>query len=428
MFRFSRRTERRITSVAALSRDVTYSVTDAGDARSPISGLGYNERVPKRICTSRAEWRLQPGKPDAPISAHYRLDCDYGTGVITCWEEGGSEPIYVCESHAKQLARPRKQVTDIRIITPQPDHTDTLLESLEPTRIEEAAAPALQVSDPPNVSARPEISAPPEAAPENAPCPSTDGVAAVRQDEPDVTPKTAEDQMPIQEIAALRPEPTPPPEPPRTVSSAKPARPADPPARSPARDLAFGNPAKAIVDESIWNLPPGNHQAYKAARQQGKSAAEAAEAAGGQLAMVHRKINEYAAKVENILSESKTTISAGETIDKPLEQAVLEVIGNAAMSDAEKDAAVQQLGTLQEWAKHGLQGNITPMQANQILLAIGGRLNWGAAADVPEQFKPVYRGLFANLKAAIRVAVPEAQNLHNRLTNLYAAKSDLEIR
>lgn len=208
----------------------------------------------------------------------------------------------------------------------------------------------------------------------------------------------------------------------------KPARATESPVRAPARDLTYGNPAKAMVDEAIWNLATGSHQAYKAAREQGKSPAEAAEAAGGQLAMVHRKIGDYGLKLENILSESKAAISVGESIDKPLEQAVLEIIGNGAMSDSEKDAAVEQLGVIQEWVKHGLQGTITAVEANRILLAIGDRVNWGGAADAPEQFKAVYRTLYGNLKTAIRGAVPEAQNLQDRLTNLYAAKSDLEVR
>jgi hypothetical protein len=183
-----------------------------------------------------------------------------------------------------------------------------------------------------------------------------------------------------------------------------------------------------MVDEAIWNLAVGNYQAYKTALQQGKSATEAAEAAGGQLAMVHRKIGDYTLKLENLLSESRATINAGEAIDTPLEHAVLEIIGNGAMSDFEKDAAIQQLGTLQQWVKQGLEGNATPLRANRVMLAIGDRLNWGGTAGVSEEFKAVYRALYANLKTAIRTAVPEAQNLHDRLINLYAAKSDLEVR
>ena len=122
-----------------------------------------------------------------------------------------------------------------------------------------------------------------------------------------------------------------------------------------------------MVDEAIWNLASGNYRAYKAALEQGKSVAEAAGSAGGQLAMVHRKIGDYTLKMENLLAESKATISVGECIDKPLEQAVLDIIGNGAMSDSDKDAAVQQLGVIQEWVKHGLQGNITaaPSESNR---------------------------------------------------------------
>ena len=181
-----------------------------------------------------------------------------------------------------------------------------------------------------------------------------------------------------------------------------------------------------MVDEAIWNLAKGDYQAYRTALQQGKSAREAAQAAGGQLAVIHQKISEYTSRVAALLSESTATINVAETIDKPLDQAVLEIISNGAMRDSEKDLAIQQLGALQEWLKHGLKGDLTPLQANQILLAIGERLNWGGSTDVSEKFKSVYRALYGSLKTAIRTAVPEAQNLHDRLTNLYAAKSDLE--
>jgi len=181
-----------------------------------------------------------------------------------------------------------------------------------------------------------------------------------------------------------------------------------------------------MVDEAIWNLATGDYQAYRAALQQGKSASEAAQAAGGQLEVVHRKISEYTLKLEAVLSETKATINVTEAIDKPLEQAVLEIIGNDVMSDLEKDSAVQQLGELQEWVKQGQKGEISLLQAQRILLAIGERLNWGGTNEVLAEFRPVYRTLFGSLKTAVQTAVPEAQNLHDRLANLYAAKSELE--
>ena len=273
---------------------------------------------------------------------NYRLDCDYGTAVITSWEDGGSEPIYVCESHAKQLGRSREHCSDVRIITDQLDRSDNSIISEDRTQIREVAC------------AEPKDYASSEAA-----CGVADAYVALAVKET--------------------------------------------PASLPVRELTYGNSAKAIVDEAIWNL-----------------------AAGGQLAVVRRKISDYTLKLEAVLSESEAIISAREAIDKPLEEAMLEVISNGAMSDLEKDAAIQQLGALQEWIKHGLQGDITPLQANRIILAIGDRLDWGRTAEVSEEFKPVYRALFGSLKTAICTAVPGALNLHDRITNLYAAKSDLE--
>ena len=390
--------------------------------------------MPKRYCTSRAEWRLQPGKPAEPLSPHYRLDCDFGTGVITCWEEGGSEPIYVCESHAKQLGRPRQRVTDIRIIASPADGSARANIEDQPELQEVAAAS-------PHASVSLEAArALPDAQTEFAadrpgtqeiadPTPSPAAPPELPLSQPDVIAEAAVERTEIPQIAAPTPKlPAPADAPARVPPDVKAARAAESSARPAARDLTYGDPAKAMVDEAIWNLATGNRKAYKAALQEGKSVAEAAEAAGGQLAMVHRKIGDYRMKLDNLFSESKGTINLADSIDKPLDQAVLEVIGNGAMADSEKDAAVQQLGVIQEWAKHGLQGNITPLQANQILVAIGDRVNWGGAAGAPEEFRAVYRALYGNLKAAIRAAVPEAQNLHDRLINLYAAKSDLEIR
>src|SRR5262249_48010808 len=126
--------------------------------------------------------------------------------------------------------------------------------------------------------------------------------------------------------------------------------------------------------------------------------------------------------------KSQTTINVEEFIDKPLEQTVLDIINDRAMNDSEKDDAIQQLGALEEWVKHGLHGEITSLQASRITLAIGDRLDWGGNSGISENVKPIYRALYSKLKTAICKADPEAQNLHDRLTNLYAAKSEMEGR
>lgn len=39
------------------------------------------------------------------LSAHYHLGCDHGTSVMFSWEKGGVAPIYLCDSHAVQIAK-----------------------------------------------------------------------------------------------------------------------------------------------------------------------------------------------------------------------------------------------------------------------------------------------------------------------------------
>jgi hypothetical protein len=198
------------------------------------------------------------------------------------------------------------------------------------------------------------------------------------------------------------------------------------PHRRPVRDLTYGDSAKALVDETIWNMPTGDYEMYRTALRQGRPALEAAQSAGGQFAIVHRKIGEYTLKVEAVLSQSKATISVRDVIDKPFEQAVLEIISNVAISEAEKDAAIDHLGAFQEEINRGLDREITPLQAHRISRAIGDRANWGARVCLSEELKPAFRAVYNSVRNAIRVAVPESHDLDERLANLFAAKSDLE--
>ena len=365
--------------------------------------------MPKRNCIHRAGWKLQTGKPAEALSANYRLDCDFGTAVVACWEKGGSEPIYVCESHAKQLGPSREHGPEARILTADSEQTDKPVKPEERSRIPEVAATK------PNGSALPEPVHSPEARILTAESEQTE--KPIKREERRRTPEITvakENNAPVPEAAQSAVEPK--------VGRVT----TDTSARSRTRDLTFGNPAKAMVDEAIWNLAAGDYEVYRTALQQGKSAREAAQAAGGQLAVMHQKIGDYTLKLEAVLSEAKATINVGESLDKPLEQATLEIIGNEALSDSEKDAVVQQLGAIQEWVKQGLQEEMTAIQANQIILRIGERLSWGGSTEVPEELKAVYRTLNGNLKTGICAAVPKAQNIQERLINLYAAKSEVD--
>jgi hypothetical protein len=198
--------------------------------------------------------------------------------------------------------------------------------------------------------------------------------------------------------------------------------------RGSVRDLTYGNPAKALVDETIWNIATGDYEVYRTALRQGRTPMEAAQAAGGQLAVVHRKIHEYGVKTEALLSASKATIDADEVIRSVLERETNKIIIDNAMSDAEKDAAVGRLGGFQEWINRGLKREMTPLQAHRIAIAIADRANWGAACrSLSDDLPPVCRVVYSSIRDAIRAAVPDVRDPDERLANLYAAKSDLEL-
>jgi hypothetical protein len=306
---------------------------------------------------------LQPGKPAERLSAHYQLDCDYGTALITIYRESdGNEPVYLCEAHVAEVARSGEDRSNARM----------------------AGTEQIRPADPPK--------------PRVAPAKSDPG-------------NSIKPAVPSPEASLSR-------------SAAKTTRSAEPVVRGAARDITYGNCAKALVDEAIWNLPTGDCDAYSAALQQGKSILEAAQAAGGQLAIVHRKIAEYTAKLEVLLSQSAAKINVRNIIDKPLEQATLDIIANTGMADAEKDRAIDQLGAFQEWIHRGINEEISPLEAHRIAFAVAERVNWGATTDVPDTLLPAHRAVYISVRDAVRTAVPDA--LAERLSNLYAAKSDLE--
>jgi hypothetical protein len=345
--------------------------------------------VLKRPCTCRASWRLLRGKAAQPLSAHYQLDCDYGTALVAGYLEGeGDNPIYLCESHATAMAQSngnRDSVAGVRAIDAQSSDSNS-----PPTKEDQVVTREF--------SAKPAVAASvPLPAPVGAPAPAFAPAPAAAPAEAVVKPAA-------KSVGRKRTKPG---------------------SRSPARDLVFGDSTKALVDETIWNIATGDYEAYRTGLQDWKTTAEAAEAAGGQVAIVHRKINEYTLKLETLLSESQATIRVSEIVDVPLERAMLEIIGSETMGDAAKDAAVDHLGAFQEWIKRGLGRDITPLQAHQLARAIGDRANWGAASSLPEEVKPAYRAVYTCLRKAMRATVPDAQELEERLTNLLSAKTEL---
>lgn len=141
-------------------------------------------------------------------------------------------------------------------------------------------------------------------------------------------------------------------------------------------------------------------------------------------ATIDRLISDLATQLENIFSQAEAAISVADTIDSPLEQATLEVIANHAISETQKDAAVQQLGALQESLKQDLGPEITPLQAHQIKQSVGNCLS--GDGSVVEEAKPGYRAVFDSLTSAIHTAAPKAEHLEERLANLLKMKEELK--
>ena len=196
--------------------------------------------------------------------------------------------------------------------------------------------------------------------------------------------------------------------------------------KRPVPDFTYGDPSKALVDEAIWNLPAGDLDVFKAELQQGRLLIEAAQSAGGQFAIIHRKIAEYTLKIEAILSESKARIDVYNVIDAPFDDAMVEIIGNVKLSETERDRAIDCLGAFQAEVKHGLDREITPLQAHRIVRIVGDRGNWGIGVGPSEELKPVFRAIYRSVRRALDVAAPEAKDINERLMNLNAAKCDLE--
>ncbi len=104
-----------------------------------------------------------------------------------------------------------------------------------------------------------------------------------------------------------------------------------------------------------------------------------------------------------------------DAMDAALHKAAFEIIGNYAMSDAEKDPALTQLGAFQKSLKEGIGNDVSPLQLNKIKQSLGGRMNWGGTISVTDDIKPALRSVYGTMNKLISDAVPEAKELNERL-------------
>lgn len=192
------------------------------------------------------------------------------------------------------------------------------------------------------------------------------------------------------------------------------------------RDVTYGNPAVGILKANVTSPFTGDLEAYKAALREGLPPEQALVRAGGRVAQVAQNVNTLSPQLDTLLSQSTAQLKVADIIDKPLNDAISDIAGNRAMTEAEKDAAVTQIGALQKSLKEGLGDTITPLQANQIKQAIGNRINWAGNIAVTDEVKPAYRAVYSTLKNAVNKAVPGSSAINEDLTNLLAAQTDLQ--
>jgi hypothetical protein len=326
---------------------------------------GRNYSLPKSTCPNRSEWRVLPGKAPERLSPYYQLGCEFGSALILSWRNEGSEPVYVCGEHAKEF-----EYSGVRA-------------SASSSAAETRKANEKEISG--EAEAVPATAAP---------------VAAAPADEV----PTAADQAPTDPAAAgqaaAAPTPT-------------------PAATSPTAPVLV--PVAAVGQESPAAL---NSNPVNGAPEAPRSATRAARGPAEQHAAIDRLVSDLTAQLENIFSQSEATISVVNTIDAPLEQATLAVIGNEAMAETQKDAAVQALGALQVSLKQDAGQDVTPLQAHRIKEIVANRLS--GDASVVEEAKPGYRAVHDSLESAIHATTPKAKHLEERLANLLKMKAELE--
>jgi hypothetical protein len=149
-----------------------------------------------------------------------------------------------------------------------------------------------------------------------------------------------------------------------------------------------------------------------------------AKPSGERRASINRLIGELTTELEDNLAQSETLISAIETVDAPLEQALQEIIASGSLSDAQKDAATQQLGALQEFLKQSTSVEIAALKAYRLCQTVQGYLR--SDINIVAGAKPGYRAVCESLQAAIYSAAPKTKHLEERLANMLSMKAELE--
>lgn len=198
-----------------------------------------------------------------------------------------------------------------------------------------------------------------------------------------------------------------------------------------ARDVTYGNPAKALLNEGIANPATGDLEAYKAAVRTGSTPDQAMLSAGGRAAAVQSRISLLQPALDNILSQAPGKIPAS-TVTNVIDQGIKGIQANHGITAPDAQAAIAELNEVKQAALKitGVPGAAatawSPLQANTVKQEIGANVNWTGRERIGEIVEPIRKQVYGALKDAVNAAAPGAADLNERLSDLYAARGDIQ--
>lgn len=197
-----------------------------------------------------------------------------------------------------------------------------------------------------------------------------------------------------------------------------------------AKDVTYGNPAKALLDEGIATPRTGDIEKFKDAIRSGATLQGASEAAGGRIAAISDKINELGPKLRTVLSKSTQRIPAT-TVTDTIDAGIKAIKADRGVTAEEATAAIHELEAMRDAAlKIPAAPGATakawaPLEANALKQEIGQSVNWSGRERVGQLVEPVKKKVYGSLKDAVNAAAPGSAELNERLTNLHAAQEDV---
>jgi len=196
------------------------------------------------------------------------------------------------------------------------------------------------------------------------------------------------------------------------------------------RDVIYGNPAKALLDENIATLGTGDLEKFKDAVRSGSTLQGAADAAGGRIAAVSDRINQIAPQLRATLAASTTKIPVSVVTD-PIDNGIQQIMASRGVTAQEAQTAIGELNAIKQAALKipsapgATATSWAPLEANTVKQEIGADIDWAGRERIGQLVDPVRKQVYGGLRDAVNQAAPGAANLNERLTNLLAAQTDI---